>query len=111
MCLQLECEVWGKGVIKVSLIYWIWVTMAVSVMETKERGNQPLLESQRAGALCEVAVRAKSHFPCIQACIGLLACDIHAYTCVYYIKENAVVCDIDSFKSVTILRLIPQTWS
>lgn len=32
--------------------------MAVSVMETKERGNQPLLEFQRAGALCEVVVRS-----------------------------------------------------
>lgn len=45
----------------------------------------------------------------MHGCIGLLGCHLHAYTHVYFIKENAVVRDMDSCKSVTILRLIPRT--
>lgn len=37
--------------------------------------------------------KSKAPF-CMHACIGLLACGIHAYTRVYYVKENAVVCDM-----------------
>ena len=47
MCLQLEGEVWGKGVIKVSLIYQIWVTIAVNVMEAK--GREPAYDGISEG--------------------------------------------------------------